>query len=66
MSFLFLSSLLASSDLFFFVRIENENWRPCEESLRLFLAEERAKMKARSERIPTQFTSDPKDVQNIK
>lgn len=46
--------------------IDNEDWRPCEENLRLFLAEERAKMKARSERIPTPFTSDRKDMLNVK
>ncbi|XP_013105472.2 protein split ends isoform X1 [Stomoxys calcitrans] len=48
------------------LRIHDDNdWRPCEQRLREFVEQERAKMKERSERIPTPFTSDPKDMQNI-
>uniref|UniRef100_A0A1A9W1U5 Uncharacterized protein n=1 Tax=Glossina brevipalpis TaxID=37001 RepID=A0A1A9W1U5_9MUSC len=47
------------------LRIYNEDWRPCEASLKNFLEQERAKMKERSLRVPTPFTSDPKDMQTI-
>lgn len=46
-------------------RIHDEEWRPCEQRLKEFLEQERAKMKERSERVPTPFTSDPKDMQQI-
>lgn len=45
--------------------IHNEDWRECEQNLKEFLENERAKMKERSWRIPQQFTSDPKDILNI-
>ncbi|XP_073825468.1 uncharacterized protein isoform X1 [Musca autumnalis] len=47
------------------LRIHDEEWRPCEQRLKEFLEQERAKMKERSERVPTPFTSDPKDMQQI-
>uniref|UniRef100_A0A1B0AEP9 Uncharacterized protein n=1 Tax=Glossina pallidipes TaxID=7398 RepID=A0A1B0AEP9_GLOPL len=47
------------------LRIDNEDWRPCEANLKNFLEQERAKMKERSLRVPTPFTSDPKDMQTI-
>ncbi|XP_075152738.1 uncharacterized protein LOC142226553 [Haematobia irritans] len=47
------------------LRIHDEDWRPCEQRLREFLEQERAKMKERTERLPTPFTSDPKDMQSI-
>ncbi|XP_061399978.1 trichohyalin-like, partial [Musca vetustissima] len=47
------------------LRIHDEEWRPCEQRLKEFLEQERAKMKERSERTPTPFTSDPKDMQQI-
>ncbi|XP_058987349.1 putative golgin subfamily A member 6-like protein 3 isoform X1 [Musca domestica] len=47
------------------LRIHDEEWRPCEQRLKDFLEQERAKMKERSERVPTPFTSDPKDMQQI-
>lgn len=49
----------------FFCRIDNEEWRPCEQQLKEFLEQERAKMKERSLRMPTPFTTDPKDINNI-
>ncbi|XP_065357807.1 cytadherence high molecular weight protein 2 [Calliphora vicina] len=48
-----------------FLRIENEEWRPCEQELKEFLEQERAKMKERSLRMPTPFATDPKDINNI-
>ncbi|KAI8042932.1 hypothetical protein M5D96_004255 [Drosophila gunungcola] len=47
------------------LRIENEDWRECEKSLKEFLEEERAKMKERSLRISQPYSSDPQDIQNI-
>ncbi|TDG49441.1 hypothetical protein AWZ03_004124 [Drosophila navojoa] len=47
------------------LRIDNEDWRDCEQNLKEFLETERAKMKERSLRVPMQFTSDPKDILNI-
>ncbi|KAH8353279.1 hypothetical protein KR084_009971 [Drosophila pseudotakahashii] len=47
------------------LRIENEDWRECEKSLKEFLEQERAKMKERSLRISQPFSSDPQDIQNI-
>ncbi|XP_068141634.1 calponin homology domain-containing protein DDB_G0272472 [Drosophila tropicalis] len=47
------------------LRIENEDWRDCEQSLQQFLEHERAKMKERSLRTPKPFSSDPMDIQNI-
>ncbi|XP_017115993.1 intersectin-2 isoform X3 [Drosophila elegans] len=47
------------------LRIENEDWRECEKSLKEFLEEERAKMKERSLRISHPYSSDPQDIQNI-
>ncbi|BFF95683.1 uncharacterized protein DMAD_13033 [Drosophila madeirensis] len=47
------------------LRIENEDWRECEQSLKEFLEMERAKMKERSLRVPQPFSSDPLDIQNI-
>ncbi|KAM7353873.1 uncharacterized protein ACRADG_005792 [Cochliomyia hominivorax] len=47
------------------LRIDNEDWRPCEQQLKEFLEQERAKMKERSLRMPTPFTTDPKDINNI-
>ncbi|XP_075166639.1 uncharacterized protein LOC142238798 [Haematobia irritans] len=47
------------------LRIDNEEWRECELNLKEFLQEQRDKMKERSERKPTPFTSDAKDLQNI-
>ncbi|XP_022230644.1 intersectin-2 [Drosophila obscura] len=47
------------------LRIENEDWRECEQSLKEFLEMERAKMKERSLRISQPFSSDPLDIQNI-
>ncbi|SPP79651.1 intersectin-2 isoform X1 [Drosophila guanche] len=47
------------------LRIENEDWRDCEQSLKEFLEMERAKMKERSLRVPQPFSSDPLDIQNI-
>ncbi|XP_017494718.1 PREDICTED: uncharacterized protein LOC108382860, partial [Rhagoletis zephyria] len=45
--------------------IDNEEWRECEQELKRFLEEERAKMKERSLRVPTPFTSDKLDIINI-
>lgn len=50
---------------YFMASIHNEDWRECEQNLKEFLENERAKMKERSWRIPQQFTSDPKDILNI-
>ncbi|KAH8385405.1 hypothetical protein KR200_011367 [Drosophila serrata] len=47
------------------LRIENEEWRECEKSLKEFLEQERAKMKERSMRVSQPFSSDPLDIQNI-
>ncbi|XP_026844929.1 uncharacterized protein LOC6589891 isoform X2 [Drosophila persimilis] len=47
------------------LRIENEDWRECEQSLKEFLESERAKMKERSLRVSQPFSSDPLDIQNI-
>ncbi|XP_033173561.1 pericentrin isoform X2 [Drosophila mauritiana] len=47
------------------LRIENEDWRECEKSLKEFLEQERAKMKERSLRISQPYSSDPQDIQNI-
>ncbi|KAH8283046.1 hypothetical protein KR054_011892 [Drosophila jambulina] len=47
------------------LRIENEDWRECEKSLKEFLEQERAKMKERSLRVSQPFSSDPLDIQNI-
>ncbi|KAI8124839.1 hypothetical protein CVS40_4743 [Lucilia cuprina] len=47
------------------LRIDNEEWRPCEQQLKEFLEQERAKMKERSLRMPTPFATDPKDINNI-
>ncbi|XP_039952304.1 RNA-binding protein 25 isoform X2 [Bactrocera tryoni] len=47
------------------LRIDNEEWRECEQDLKRFLEEERAKMKERSLRVPTPFTSDKLDILNI-
>ncbi|XP_067626122.1 golgin subfamily A member 6-like protein 22 isoform X2 [Eurosta solidaginis] len=47
------------------LRIDNEDWRECEKELKHFLEEERAKMKERSLRVPTPFTSDKQDILNI-
>ncbi|XP_017010295.2 cilia- and flagella-associated protein 53 [Drosophila takahashii] len=47
------------------LRIDNEDWRECEKSLKEFLEQERAKMKERSLRISQPFSSDPQDIQNI-
>ncbi|XP_036328157.1 golgin subfamily A member 6-like protein 22 [Rhagoletis pomonella] len=47
------------------LRIDNEEWRECEQELKRFLEEERAKMKERSLRVPTPFTSDKLDIINI-
>ncbi|XP_004521793.1 trichohyalin isoform X1 [Ceratitis capitata] len=47
------------------LRIDNEDWRECEQDLKRFLEEERAKMKERSLRVPTPFTSDKLDILNI-
>lgn len=47
------------------LRIHNEDWRECEQNLKEFLENERAKMKERSLRVPKPFTSDPQDILNI-
>ncbi|XP_017060355.1 probable DNA double-strand break repair Rad50 ATPase isoform X2 [Drosophila ficusphila] len=47
------------------LRIDNEDWRECEKSLKEFLEQERAKMKERSLRVSQPFSSDPQDIQNI-
>nr|NP_001303313.1 uncharacterized protein Dmel_CG46025, isoform D [Drosophila melanogaster]ALI30199.1 uncharacterized protein Dmel_CG46025, isoform D [Drosophila melanogaster] len=47
------------------LRIDNEDWRECEKSLKEFLEQERAKMKERSLRISQPYSSDPQDIQNI-
>ncbi|XP_023165490.1 uncharacterized protein LOC111595816 isoform X2 [Drosophila hydei] len=47
------------------VSIDNEDWRDCEQNLKEFLENERAKMKERSLRVPKPFSSDPKDILNI-
>ncbi|KAH8237559.1 hypothetical protein KR038_009645, partial [Drosophila bunnanda] len=47
------------------LRIENEDWRECEKSLKDFLEQERAKMKERSMRVSQPYSSDPLDIQNI-
>ncbi|XP_030384887.1 uncharacterized protein LOC115632053 [Scaptodrosophila lebanonensis] len=47
------------------LRIDNEDWRECEQNLKEFLELERAKMKERSMRVPTAYSSDPLDIQNI-
>ncbi|XP_054744635.1 RNA-binding protein 25 [Anastrepha obliqua] len=47
------------------LRIDNEDWRECEQTLKRFLEEERAKMKERTLRVPTPFTSDKLDILNI-
>ncbi|EDW71293.1 cilia- and flagella-associated protein 53 isoform X2 [Drosophila virilis] len=47
------------------LRIDNEDWRECEQNLKEFLENERAKMKERSLRVPMPFSSDPQDIQNI-
>ncbi|EDV99108.1 uncharacterized protein LOC6566828 [Drosophila grimshawi] len=47
------------------LRIDNEDWRECEQNLKEFLENERSKMKERSLRVPMPFSSDPQDIQNI-
>ncbi|XP_017838376.1 probable DNA double-strand break repair Rad50 ATPase isoform X2 [Drosophila busckii] len=47
------------------LRIDNEEWRECEQNLKEFLEQERAKMKERSLRVPKPFSSDPQDILNI-
>ncbi|KAM8717868.1 hypothetical protein ACLKA7_004548 [Drosophila subpalustris] len=47
------------------LRIHNEDWRECEQNLKEFLENERAKMKERSLRVPKPFSSDPQDILNI-
>ena len=67
MSFLSLNGFKYIKHTFstYLLSIDNEDWRECEQQLKEFLEEERAKMKERSMRIPTPYSSDPGDILNI-